>query len=201
MELHLPPLPLAPLEDVADGDALNHRGGGGRLCVGVGRGDWPVTKLGKEASPRPSRIQTPTHTSMDACMYVSKDTHQVGRRARQVRGPHGVAAVLAGEPVLEAAAEAAEPDEPDGAILWCVVLSVGERWCRSVVRRAHPDATRGAVDGRPTSARHPKKANLPRNRDSLVVDVLGEERHGLHGRDDEERAAVGPPQVEGLVLW
>lgn len=115
VELHLPPLPLAPLEDVADGDALNHRGGGGRLCVGVGRGDWPVTKLGKEASPRPSRIQT--HTSMDACMYVGKDTHQVGRRARQVRGPHGVAAVLAGEPVLEAAAEAAEPDEPDGAIL------------------------------------------------------------------------------------
>ena len=35
----------------------------------------------------------------------------------------------------------------------------------------------------------------------LVVYVLGEERHGLHGRDDEERAAVRPPQVEGLFVW
>ena len=37
----------------------------------------------------------------------------------QVRGPHGVPAVLAGEPVLEAAADAAEPDEPYGAVFCC----------------------------------------------------------------------------------
>jgi hypothetical protein len=42
-------------------------------------------------------------------------THQVGGGARQVRGPNGVATVLGRETVLQAAREAAKPDEDDGA--------------------------------------------------------------------------------------